>query len=219
MYQVQLLRSLFQPQIHSYQVKKAERLEGIWVRTTLLLVIAALLSGLSAYYGIGNETLSNKIHDLTPTEFETLKALFAVGQVLKGITLTTLLIFFPALIFWLSTEIEYRKLVIMQLVVATIFLLEKGVSIPFHLYYGLDKDSLPFSFGVMAQYITDYKIIVHFFSSITLFNIWSMVFQYRFLKASSEKNPRLLLAIIISINLLFWIMTALFSYMRLDKLI
>ncbi|MDZ5471859.1 hypothetical protein SM124_08865 [Bacillus sp. 31A1R] len=218
-YQVQLLRSLFQPFVYSYQLKQAERIEGIWGRTVLLMIITIIISSISAYFGIGNEILSNKIHELTPEQFEIMKVFFALGQVLNGIVITALYIFFPSLLIWLFADIEYKKLVIIQLLVVTILLFEKLIIIPLHLFLGIDQDSSPFSFGVMAQYITNYKLIIYFLSAITLFKIWAIVIQYKYLKSMSQKSPAFILVILLSINLLFWVFNALFSYIQFEKLI
>ncbi|PAE44670.1 hypothetical protein [Bacillus sp. 7884-1] len=212
-FRVQLLRGLYQSHRCSHQMKEAEQIKGIWTRSALLLFTSLILFSISAYFGIGNESLSKTIYDLSPNEFETIKALFGIGQVIQGILGSILLLFPPALYFWVFTHVDYKKLVIMQLFILTIYLIEQALSIPFHIV-GLDLVSLPFSFGVIAQYLTDYELIINFFSTITLFKIWSIILQTTFIKVLSEKSTKISLLIVIPINLFIWIFIALFPYIK-----
>lgn len=217
-YQVQIWKGLTSPYVSAHQINKAEKLNGIWKWTVQLLLISLILSGISAYLGIGNESLSKLIYDTTSSEFQTIKGLFAIGQVVQSTVTTAILIFLPALIFWIFTDIEYYKLVVVQLFVAGIWLLEKIVFFPLQFYFGLDHASSPFSLGILAQYITDYQLLSHFFGEISLFSIWVMFIQYKYLRVITEKSPRIILLLIVSIQLFFWIFTALFSYIKFEVL-
>ncbi|WP_045522453.1 hypothetical protein [Neobacillus niacini] len=212
-FRVQLLRGLFQPDICSHQMKEAEHIKGIWKRLALLLFTSLLIFSISAFFGIGNEALSKTIYELSPIEFETIKVLFGVGQVIQGVFISILLLYLQALYFWVFTAVVYKKLVIMQLFILTIYLIEQALSIPFHLL-GIDQVSLPFSFGVIAQYLTENELIINFFSTITLFKIWSVILQAHYIKVLSEKSTQICLLIVIPINLFIWIIMALFPYIK-----
>lgn len=215
-YEVRLLRGLFAPYVSAHQLDKAEQFKGIWKKTTFVLLISLFLSGMAAYFGIGNESLSKLIYDASLSEFETMKGLFGIGQVIQGIVATALMIFFPSLLFWVFTDIEYRKLVTIQLFVTMIFMIEKAILIPLQLFLGLDLISSPFALGVMAHYITDAELLIHFFSTVSIFGIWAMFLQFQYLKITTEKSSKYLLLLIISINLFMWIFTALFSYIKFE---
>lgn len=217
-FQIRLWKGLTTPYVTAHQLHKAESYTGIWKRTTILLVIALILSSISAYFGIGNEQMSKLIYQLSTSEFESLKGLFAIGQVLQYVLVTAILIFLPALIFWIFTDIEYRKLVVIQLYVVTIFLFEKIIAIPMQLYFGLDYASSPFSLGVIGQYVSEHELVHNFFGEISLFAIWAILIQYTYLKVVTEKSKRILLLLILSINLLIWIFTALFSFIKFEVL-
>lgn len=217
-FRVQLLRGLHRPYICSQEMRDAEQIEGFWKRSALLLITSLILFGISAYFGIGNESLSKTIYELSPIEFETIKALFGIGQVIQGVLISIILILLPALYFWVFTNVDYKKLVIMQLFILTIYLIEQAMSIPFHLV-GMDQNSLPFSFGVVAQYLTEHELIINFFSTITLFKIWSMILQVIYIKVLSEKSTMISLFIVIPFNLFIWILIALFSYIRFEVLL
>lgn len=217
-FHVQLWRGLRTPYISSRQLDKAEKYTGIWKKTALLLVLAFVLAVISAYFGIGSEQLSKRIYETTDTQLSTIKALFAMGQVLQSVLVTALIIFFPALIFWIFTDVEYRKLVVMQLYAASIFLIEKALILPMKLYWGLDHASSPFSIGVIAQYLTDYELISNFFGAISLFSIWVIILQFKYLRVITEKSAKYILILILSINLFMWVFFALFTFIKFEVL-
>lgn len=218
LFHVQLWRGLRTPYISSHQLNKAEKYSGIWKKTSLLLVVTFVLATISAYFGIGSEQLSKLIYETTDTQLSTIKALFAMGQVLQSVLVTALIIFFPALIFWIFTDVEYRKLVVMQLYAASIFLIEKALILPMKLYWGLDHASSPFSIGVIAQYLTDYELISNFFGAISLFSIWVIILQFKYLRVITEKSAKYILILILSINLFMWVFFALFTFIKFEVL-
>lgn len=218
-YQVQLWKGLASPYVSSHQLNKAEQFRGIWKKTALILFLTFIISAISSYFGVGNEQLSKLIYETSSSEFESIKGLYAIGQVLQSLIVAAILIFFPALVFWVFTDIEYRKLVVIQLFVASIFIVEKVISLPLQFFIGLDLASSPFSLGVIAQYLTDYEIIINFLGEVSLFSIWAMVLQFKFLRVITEKRSSILLILILSINLFLWIFTALFSFIKFENMI
>lgn len=215
-YQVRIWKGLTTPYVSAHQLNKAEKYDGVWKWTTIFLLITLALSGISAFLGIGSGQLSKLIYETSPSEFQAAKGLFAVGQILQSLLVTVILIFFSALVFWVFTDIEYRKLMVVQLFVICIHLIEKLIAIPLHFYFGLDNISSPFSLGVIAQYLTDYEILINFLGEISLFSIWTMILQYKFLRIITEVSNRRLYILIISINLFFWIFSALFTYIKFE---
>lgn len=218
-FQVQLWKGLTASYVSAYQLSKADNYSGIWKRVTLLLFFSLILSGVSAYYGIGNEQLSKLIYDTSSSEFATIKGLFAGGQVIQSILVTALIIFFPALILWIFTDVEYRKLVVIQLFVASIYLLEKAVMLPLQLSFGLDNVSSPFSLGILGQYITDYRFILNFLGEISLFAVWGILIQFKYLRVVSEKTTKQILLLILSIQLFMWLFAALFAYIKFEVIL
>lgn len=218
-YRVQLFRGIVQPNICSYQLQKAEQITSLVKKTILLFICSIIIFGLSAYFGIGNESISKSINQFSAAQFEAHKAWFAIGQVLWGTVWTGFIIFFPALLFWIFTDLEYRKLVVLQLFITTILLVEKAIFIPFQLTLGLDDHSSPFSLGVIFQYVTNNEFIIGFFGAITLFKVGAMFLQYYYLKELTDKTSKQLLFIILAINLFFWLFSAMLSTIDLGRLI
>ncbi len=75
----------------------------------------------------------------------------------------------------------------MQFFVVTILLIEKVILIPFTIFMGLPDLSNPFSFGIIGQYLTSNDIILQFLAQLSIFKIWAVVLQYKYVKALSGK--------------------------------
>ncbi|WP_026581968.1 hypothetical protein [Bacillus sp. J33] len=218
-YRVPLLRGLKEPYLVSHQLRKEERLAGLWKQMLLLIALSAFVYGLSAFFGIGSEQVTRNITDFSESEYNLYKLFFGAGQVVWGIFYAIIIIFVPSLFFWTLVEVEYRKLIAIQLLVLLILLTEKAINIPLFILLGLNTDSSIFSFGIIAQAAISIKTLVYLFSAITLFKIWTFVLQYKYLKIISEKSPRFLFLLVLGINLFFIIVSALLSSIQLEKLI
>lgn len=181
-----------------------------------LAAISFFIYAIGAYWGVGTETLSKELTVLLPGEFETKKLMFIIGKSLWGIAFVILHLFLPALFFWSLTDLEYKKLLVIQVLVCAILLMEKVLFFPIAARLGLDMSSSPFTLGVLGQYITDYSFVIDLLGAISLFHLWAMLIQYITLKALSEKPTKQILLIVISINLIYWIITALTSHIRID---
>ncbi|PLR94477.1 hypothetical protein [Bacillus sp. T33-2] len=219
MFRSHLIRGLSHPDIYSYQLKKAEEAEGVWKRAVLLILASGLIFGLSAYFGIGSEYLSRKLTELSGSEFEMHKVLYVIGQLLWGLFYGAAIIFLPALFFWTLSDLELKKLIVVQLLVLLILLAEKLIMIPVNLALGLPDESSPFSLGVLAQTFTSNGFIVSFLASITIFKAWAIWIQIKYLKDLTEKSMKVVVAMVVGLNVALWLLGALFSIIQFEKII
>ena len=219
MYDVRLLRGLKEPYLTSQQLMKAEQLAGFWKKGLGLLFITLVVSAVTAYFGIGNELLSKELNSLSSTGFEATKSLFAAGQVTWSITAVILTMTIPSLFFWTVSDIEWKKYIIVQYLVVTILLIEKVILIPFVIFIGLPEISNPFSLGMIGQYFTSNDIILQFLAQLSIFKIWAVILQYKYVKAFSEKSALQSALIVIGFNLILVIITVFLTIMDLEKLL
>ena len=188
MYNVRLLKGLREPYLNAQQLVKGETITGFWKKTILLLFLTILVSAVTAYFGIGNEILSKQLNESTNTEFEAAKSLFAGGQILWSLLAALLIITIPSLFFWALSDREWKKFIVVQLYVLTILLFEKVITALFTIFLGLPDLSNPFSLGVMGQTITDNNSILELLSQITVFKIWVIVLQYKYIRVLAERS-------------------------------
>lgn len=218
-YHVRLLKGLRQPYLNAQVLAKAEGITGFWKKIILLALSTIILSAVTAYFGIGNEILSRNIDNLTSTEFEAAKIMFALGQILWSLFAALIVVTVPSLFFWTLSNSEWKKFIVVQLYVLSIFLLEKAITAIFTVTMGLAEISNPFSFGVIGQTFTQHPIMLHFLAEITLFKIWAMVLQYKYVKSLSDKSALMTLLIVLGLNFILLLAVVFFNAMQLEKLL
>lgn len=216
---IEVFRGLFNYNYYTYKLRDTERFPGVWKKTILFILLSGLIFGLSAYYGVDSEYLSKKLTSIPRAEYEMNKALFLAGQIIQGLFFGAIMLFLPALFFWTVTDLEFKRLLTIQLFVMPILLLEKLLIVPMALYLGLTKISSPFSLGVIAQYITGNDFIIHFLAYISIFKIWAIFIEYKYLKAMTEKNPKIVLLLVIGIHLVIWLFAAFISFIRMENIL
>lgn len=219
MNRIHVLRGLFYPDLYTYKLRDSEYVPGVWKNTTMLVLLSGLIFGISAYFGIGSEYLSKNLTAVSRENYELHKLLFMIGQLIWGLFYGIAMIFIPALFFWTFSDIELKKFVTVQLYVMPVLLLEKVINIPLATGLGLIKTSSPFSLGVIAQYITNNDFIIYFLAAITLFKIWAIFIEYKYIKMLTGKRPGIVLLLVIGINLIFWLFSALFSFIQFEKIL
>ncbi|OMF61528.1 hypothetical protein BK139_06720 [Paenibacillus sp. FSL R5-0490] len=218
-YHVQLIKGILSPNTYLYQLTKAEKITGLYIRFLLLMAAGAILYLAAAYTGYGMDIISNEISNVSQQELETKKLFLGIGKVVWGIVFSLLIFFVPAIFYWTIMDTEFAKLLVMQLFVLAVLLIEKALTLVLQISFGLERVSSPFSLGVMVQYLTDNRLLIQLAGTITLFQIWVIFFQYMNLKAFSPRSPKWILLIVIIVNLVGWIMTSTIYYLEFEKLI
>lgn len=218
-YYVHLLKGLFSPNVFFYQIGKAEEIRGLWKKAALLTLFSVLFFSLSSYFGLGMDFLTKEITEIGQQELEAKKFLVASGQVIWGIAYALFVLFGVSIIFWATLDMEYVKIVAIQLFVLSILLAEKLLLLPLNVWLGIGPEASPFSLGVITRYVTSNIILINFFSHISIFKIGAMFFQYKGLKRLSERNPKVVFLIVVAVNIFFWLASALLSYLKIEKLI
>lgn len=215
-YQVRLVRGLFSSEKTRYQLHNSEAVTQVKGKIILLYVVSVLIFGLYGFLGIGSESFSKELLKLSVHEFGMGKMLVLAGDLIAGIVYPSVYLFLMALFLWTVTDIEYVKLLIVQMIVFTLQLLEKVVLLPFFTFLHLNQDANPFSLGVISQYFIANEYIIHLFSEVTLFQVLVIAIQYYYLKNFTEKNKHRVLLMIIVSYLIVWLMNALLAYIKVS---
>jgi len=219
MFQIRLMRGLRQPNDFMYELRTTESVGKVWKHSLFFLLISGLVFGVSGYFGIGSEYLAKKFLSLSPTEFQLQKAIFVTGQAVYGLFYATIILYFSAFWFWSMTDTEYKKFLVMQMLVLTVLLVEKVLLIPISLLLGVPEISSPLSLGPIAQSLTENSFLIQFFAGITLFKIWAMVVQFLYVRSLTGKSRIVVLSLVLGLNLLFWLISAFFSIIQFEKVI
>ncbi|WP_339230493.1 hypothetical protein NSQ77_09225 [Oceanobacillus sp. FSL K6-2867] len=211
-YRVHLFRLLFSMEDDLFRIKKAERIQQLW-KVSVVLVLAAIAVYLwMAYLGLGTERISGVAVTLSDLTYETSKLWFLLGRGLYAILFAAFILFFPGFLFYLLTGIPYQKLVIMQQIVLVVMLMERLLWIPLVIVAGLNWQVSPLSLGIIASYITEVPWVIYFFGAITLFQLWIIWFQVKYLSVFSEMKKFVIAINVILLHFLGWCLTALTAF-------
>ncbi|MFD2043137.1 hypothetical protein ACFSTA_19605 [Ornithinibacillus salinisoli] len=210
-YSIHLIKLFFAIDDHVFRIRRAETIKNLWKLAILVSFFSVVIYAWMALLGIGSDLISSNAVHLSSHEYELRKFWFIIGRISFSILLAVVVLFIPSFIFYLVTSIPYRKLVLMQLIVLSVMLLERVIWIPFFLYVGLDWYVSPLSFGIIASYMTENPFLIYLFGSISLFQLWIIWFQIKFLQKLSATKKLWIWVTVILLHIAFWIVTALLA--------
>lgn len=217
-YRLHLLKGLFRSTDELARLSHAEQIRGLWPKFLLLVLFSTLLSLAAGMLGIHGESISRYMAESDVYTYEWLKVLFAAGSGISGFVLPFFFVFVPALLFWTFLELDFKKLLSLQCIAFSIYLIEFGLLIALNVLFSIPRDSSPFSLGVVAQYATDNSIAIRFLSFVSLFQIWIIALQYRFLRSSQARKPAFVIAIILLTAIAQWVLATLFTSIHVENL-
>ncbi|GAB3069762.1 hypothetical protein GCM10027286_37270 [Virgibacillus ainsalahensis] len=211
-YYINLFKILFSMNDHLFRIRRAEKIHNLWKVSGLLVLLSVIMYAWMAYLGLGSDILSGYATSLSPAEYEISKLEFIMGRVGFAVILAVMILFIPTLLFYLLTEIPYHKLIIMQQVVLLVMLIERLTWILLMLISGLDWYVSPMSFGIITSYFTETPWMIYFFGALSLFQLWIIGFQVKYLSTMSTVKKRWLWVSVIVLHIIYWCLAALFAY-------
>ncbi len=213
-YQVKLVKGLLSPGRNRYHLHEAEAVTHFKGKIVLLYLLSILIYGFYGFLGIGSESFSKELLNLGTSEIAMGKVLILAGNLVAGLVYPTVYLFLIALFLWVVTDIEFVKLLIVQMIVFILQLLEKVLIMPFLVFMQLSHDSNPFSLGVISQYLTSNEYVIHFLGEMTIFQVLIIAVQYYYLKKFTERNKYMVLLAVILSYLILWLINALLAYIK-----
>lgn len=211
-YHFNLFKFFFPIDDHLYRIHKAEKVGNIWRLSALLVLFSVIIYAWMASLGMGSDLLSKGATELTELQYEQSKFWFVVGRIVYAIAMAIFVLFVPALIFHLVTDIPYQKLVMMQQIVLFLMLIERVIWIPLFVYLGLDWYVSPLSFGIITSLLTESEWPVYFFGAISLFQVAIIWFQIKYLGYLSSIGKRWIWINVISLHIFYWLIVAFVTY-------
>lgn len=212
-YPINIIKFFFPIEDHLFRIRKAETFKNLWKICSLLVLFSVILYAWMAILGIGSDIISGNATAFNPQQYEESKFWFVLGRIGFAFSFALLILFLPSYLFYLITGIPYRKLLIMQQIVLLIMLIERLFWLPLSVYGGLDWFVSPFSFGIIASYFTDIPWAVFLFGAISIFQLWIIWFQAKFLCYMSPIRKRWIWTTVILLHMIYWTIAAALSFM------
>lgn len=212
-YSLQVFRFIFAVDDHIFRIGKAEEVRNPWKSIFLLGLFTIFVYGVMGMLGMGSTLISNGAVLLDPAEYEMQKLWFIIGRIVFALIFVLFILSIPTFIFYWVTRVPFKKILLMQVVILFLMLVERVLWIPLAVYFGLDWFVSPFSFGVIASYFTDIHLLIYLFGAISLFQLWIIGIQIKFLIRLSNIHKGWIYATVILFHLAIWTVTAIVSYM------
>ena len=190
MYQFNVIQFLLSMDDHLSRIKNAEKIKPLWKQSLLFILVGMIIYGAFGYIGMGSGMLLKESLDLTPGYYESSKFWFMIGKVLTGLLFALFILFIPTLLLKWLTNISYKKLMLMQHVVLFVLLAERVIWFLVILTAGLDWYVSPLSLGIIASYATAKTWVIVFFGTISIFQIWVIWFQVKYISNLLENEGK-----------------------------
>lgn len=211
-YRFNLIKFFFPIDDHLYRIHKAEKVGNLWKLSTLLVFFSIIIYAWMASLGMGSDLLSQGAPGLSELQYEQSKFWFVIGRILYAVLMAVFVLFIPALIFYLVTDIPYQKLVIMQQIVLLFMLIERVIWIPLFVYLGLDWYVSPLSFGIITSLLTEGTWLIYFFGAISLVQLGIIWFQIKYLSYLSTVSKKRIWINVISLHVFYWLIVSFVTY-------
>ncbi|WP_227394430.1 hypothetical protein [Jeotgalibacillus aurantiacus] len=183
-------------------------------KITGLFLVSLLLFGFGAFIGIGTQEWSGNFVLFYGLEYDLQRFYFLLGRLVLGIAFVGILLFLPALFYWLiANEISYKKALALAIFPVAILLFEQLSYFILMVWQGIEWYSSPFSWGVIGQLFIEQPWLVYFTGCISLFKIWVMYWQFLTLRMFTALKWWAVGLIILGLNLLLWSATATLEWM------
>ncbi|GAE92427.1 hypothetical protein JCM21714_1426 [Gracilibacillus boraciitolerans JCM 21714] len=208
-----LLGLIKAPNDQLYRIERKDVIERQWKIQLLLVIMTVLIYVLMSVLGMGSHFHSHHITDLSMSQYTIEQLWFINGRMVYALIIALGILFIITYYFHLLTEIPYRKLMVMQQVVLVAMLCERLLWIPAFVFLGLDWNVSPLSFGIIASYFTDRPWIINFFGSITIFQLWIIFFQVKYMKKLSILKTYKIWLIVLNLYIFLDVMAAFITYL------
>ncbi|WP_082235584.1 hypothetical protein [Halobacillus massiliensis] len=211
-YSINLLKLLTRRREQIYALQKAEKLKKGWLVFFILLILTLLTYIWTSWIGLGTEPLSGDINILSRVDYELHKVWFLIGRAAFSVVLLLGVLYFTPFIYWIFFDLHYKKVVTIQMTVWLIMLLERITWIPLMVFFGLDWYVSPFSFGVVASYVTSIEWLIYFFGCLSIFQLFIIWFQIYCITRLSTSRKWWIITGVLLWNLILFAGTAGLSY-------
>lgn len=212
-YDVNIFKLLFRMEDSIFRINEAEKIQNLWKSSLYILLAAIIIYVWMAYLGIGSGLVSQGAVRLDPAQYTVHKFWFVIGRLFYAAFFWGFILFVPAALFSMVTDIPFQKLVILQQLTCAILLVERLIWIPLAVYAGLDWYASPLSLGVIAAYLTSHAWIVYFFGAISIFQICIIFLQVRYIRGLSKIGQRTIWGSVIFLHVFEWGFASLFTSM------
>jgi hypothetical protein len=194
-------------------------IRGFTKRIIFVFLAGLLLFGARSWWGMGTETLTPLVATMTTADFTLARFASFIGSLIWSIIYISFHFFGFAYIVHLLTNIPYKKLLPLQLLVTSLLLAEKALIFLVFLGKGATANYSFLSYGPLAATYLESRYLILFLNQLTLTTAVIIALQYSFIRAFTDESKRKsLLWTLIGIHLVLALLTASVGFIPMETL-
>lgn len=193
---------------------------GFKNRVVLVFFIGLLLFGIRGWWGMNTESLTPLLTTMTTADYTLARYASLFGSLMWSIIYISFHLFGFAYILNVVTEIPFKKLLPLQLLMTSLLLVEKGLVFLVFAMKGVTAHVSFLSFGPLAVTFLETKFSILFLNQLTVTTAIIIAFQYNFIRSYTQTTKtKRLLWMLIGIHLLLALITASIGFIPVENLL
>ena len=194
-------------------------IHGFRKRIFFVFIAGLLLFGARSWWGMGTESLTPLIATMTTADFTMARTASFVGSLIWSVIYLSFHFWGMAYIVHLLTNIPYKKLLPLQLIVSCLLLAEKALISLVFFVKGATANFSFLSFGPLAATYLENNYLILFLNQLTITTALIIALQFSFVQAFADNSKRsILLWTLIGMHLVIALVTAAFGFIPIETL-
>lgn len=197
---------------------QSETMRGFKKRVLFVFLAGVILFAIRSWWGLNTEALTPLLTTMTTMDYTLARYAALLGSVLWALIYLSFHIFGVSYILSFVTYIPFKKLLPLQLLVATLLLIEKGLVFFVFAVKGAAVNVSFLSMGPLASSFLETPFWIFFLNQLSLTTIIILSFQYRFSRSFilEPENRKRLLFSLIGIHLIMALLVAAVGFIPAD---
>ncbi|WP_438315086.1 hypothetical protein [Sporosarcina sp. FA9] len=208
---------LTNPQFLAEQLKTTS-MRGFKVRVYTVFLIGLLLFIVRELWGMNTETITPLLTTMSTADYTLARYASLMGIVVWALLFMSFHFLGFAYILNLITKVPFNKLLPMQLLVTSLFIMEKALVFIVFAMTGTSANVSFLSFGPLASTFIEIPFFIFFLNQLSVFTALVIVLQYQFIVSYNAFDRKKILWILIGIHILLALVIASIGFIPAENL-
>lgn len=194
--------------------------KGFKKRVIYVFLIGILVFGLRSFWGMNTEKLTPFLATMTIADYTIARYASLIGSILWSMIYISFHLFGFAYIISLITNIPFKKVMPMQLILTAFLLAEKALVFLVFAAKGMTASYSFLSLGPLAATFLEQPFMTLFLNQITITTVLIISYQYKFIvELGNIGQRRRLLGVLLVIHLVMALITASIGIIPIEELL
>ncbi|WP_153730399.1 hypothetical protein [Sporosarcina obsidiansis] len=195
-------------------------MNGFKRRVFAVFILGIILFVLRDMWGMNTETMTYILANGTVDDYTISRYVALIGSVLWSILYMAFHFWGVAWILSMITNISFKPLLKLQLVVTGLLLIEKAINFLIFALAGKTASVSILSFGPLAMTFLENWYLIYFVNQLTIFAALIVAVQYRFIRFyEGDEIRKDVIWLLIALQIIFALITAAVGFVPMEKLL